>query len=327
MESEIASEFLPFVRIYKDGRVERLIGNDIIPSSLDPSNDVVSKDVIYSPEHNLSVRLFLPHKVVADKKLPLLIYIHGGAWIIESPFSPIYHNYLASVTKSANCLAVSVQYRRAPEDPVPSMYEDVWSAIQWTFSHANGSGGGPEEWINKHADFDRVFLAGDSAGGNISHHTAMKAGEENKKNKKKKVDLIKIKGIAVVHPAFWGTDPVDEFDMQDKEMRSGIAVVWEKVASPNSVNGTDDPLFNVNGSGSDFSGLGCEKVLVAVAGKDVFWRQGLAYARNLDKCEWGGTVEVVEEKDEGHVFHLEKPDTYKALKFLNKFVDFITSTG
>ncbi|EOA37582.1 hypothetical protein CARUB_v10011932mg [Capsella rubella] len=320
MESEIVSEFLPFVRIYKDGTIKRLIGNDIIPTSLDPSNDVVSKDVVYSPEHNLSVRLFLPHKAAAaadgEKKLPLLIYIHGGAWIIESPFSPIYHNYVAAVAKSANCLAVSVQYRRAPEHPVPAAYEDVWSAIQWTFSHANGSGG-PEDWINKHADFGRVFLAGDSAGGNISHHLAMKAGEEKKLG-------IKIKGIGVVHPAFWGTDPVDEFDVQDKETRSGIAEVWEKVASPNSVNGTDDPLFNVNGSGSDFTGLGCEKVLVAVAGKDVFARQALAYAAKLEKSQWGGTVEVVEEKDEGHVFHLQKPDSDKALKFLNKLVDFIS---
>ena len=119
-------------------RIERLTGTEIIPTSLDKTNDVVSKDVLYSPEHNLSVRLFLPHKATAgtnNKKLPILIYIHGGAWIIESPFSPIYHNYVADVVKSANCLAVSIQYRRAPEHPVPASYEDSWSAIEWNFSH------------------------------------------------------------------------------------------------------------------------------------------------------------------------------------------------
>ncbi|CAF1929650.1 probable carboxylesterase 5 [Brassica napus] len=318
MESDLVSEHPPFIRIYKDGRIERLTGTEIIPTSLDKTNDVVSKDVLYSPEHNLSVRLFLPHKATAgtnNKKLPILIYIHGGAWIIESPFSPIYHNYVADVVKSANCLAVSIQYRRAPEHPVPASYEDSWSAIEWIFSHSDGSG--PEDWINKHADFGRVFIGGDSAGANMTHHMAMRAGKE-------KLDP-KIKGIVVVHPAFWGTDPVDEHDVQDREMRSGIAELWEKVVSPNSVNGTDDPLFNVVGSDSDLSGLGCEKVLVAVAGKDVFVRQGLGYAAKLKKSGWKGDVEVVEEEEEGHVFHLQNPHSENASKFFERFVKFITT--
>ncbi|CAH8384194.1 unnamed protein product [Eruca vesicaria subsp. sativa] len=328
METEIASELLPFCRIYKNGRVERLSGTEIIPPSPDATNDVVSKDVTYSPEHNLSVRLFLPHKSTCNNhhnsnnnnnnnKLPLLIYIHGGAWIIESPFSPIYHNYVAELVKSANCLAVSIQYRRAPEHPIPASYEDSWSAVQWIFSHADGSG--PEEWINEYADFNRVFIGGDSAGANMSHHMAMRAGQE-KLNPR-------IKGVAIVHPAFWGTDPVDEHDVQDVEMRRGIAEVWEKIASPNSVNGTDDPLFNVVGSDSDFSGLGCDKVLVAVAGKDVFVRQGLGYAEKLRKSGWGGDVEVVVEEEEGHVFHLQNPSSENALRFLERFVEFITGSG
>ncbi|KAF8096671.1 hypothetical protein N665_0304s0034 [Sinapis alba] len=317
METEIVSEFLPFGRIYKDGRVERLTGTEVIPPSLDATNDVVSKDVVYSSEHNLSVRLFLPHNNNNNNKLPLLIYIHGGAWIIESPFSPIYHNYVTKVVKSATCLAVSIQYRRAPEHPIPAAYEDSWSAIQWIFSHADGSG--PVDWINDYADFTRVFIGGDSAGANMSHHMAMRAGKEKLSPR--------IKGLAVVHPAFWGTDPVDEHDVQDAETRSGIAEVWEKIASPNSVNGTDDPLFNVVGSDSDFSGLGCEKVLVAVAGKDVFVRQGLGYAAKLEKSEWRGDVEVVVEEEEGHVFHLQNPHSETASRFFNKFVEFITGSS
>ncbi|WZZ64065.1 hypothetical protein YC2023_075435 [Brassica napus] len=283
--SDLVSEHPPFVRIYKDGRVERLSGTETVPASLTPQNGVVSKDVVYSQKHSLSARLFLPHKAreLADgSKLPLLIYIHGGAWIVESPFSPIYHSFLTEVVKAANCLAVSVQYRRAPEHPIPAA----------------------------------VFLAGDSAGANMSHHMAMRAGEE-------KLDP-RIKGVAIVHPAFWGTDPVDEHDVQDVETRRGIAQVWEKIASPNSVNGTDDPLFNVVGSDSDLSGLGCEKVLVAVAGKDVFVRQGLGYAAKLKKSGWRGDVEVVMEEEEDHCFHLLDPDSENAPKFMKKFVDFIT---
>ncbi|XP_009147878.2 probable carboxylesterase 4, mitochondrial [Brassica rapa] len=315
--SDLVSEHPPFVRIYKDGRVERLSGTETVPASLTPQNGVVSKDVVYSPKHSLSARLFLPHKareLAAGNKLPLLIYIHGGAWIVESPFSPIYHSFLTEVVRAASCLAVSVQYRRAPEHPIPAAYEDSWSAIRWVFSHSDGSG--PVDWINEYADFNRVFLAGDSAGANMSHHMAMRAGKEKLSPR--------IKGVAIVHPAFWGTDPVDEHDVQDVETRRGIAQVWEEIASPNSVNGTDDPLFNVVGSDSDLSGLGCEKVLVAVAGKDVFVRQGLGYAAKLKKSGWGGDVEVVVEEEEDHCFHLLDPDSDNAPKFLKKFVDFIT---
>ncbi|KFK35991.1 hypothetical protein AALP_AA4G063900 [Arabis alpina] len=314
--SDILSEHPPFIRIYKDGHIERLSNTETIPASLTPQNDVITKDIIYSPDLNLSVRLFLPHKSITtsntnNNKLPLLIYIHGGAWLIGSPFSPIYHNFLTKVTKSSNCLTVSLQYRLAPENPVPAAYEDSWSAIQWIYTHE-------EDWINEYADFKKVFLAGDSAGGNMCHHMAVKAGEEKLEPR--------FKGVVIVHPAFWGKDPIDEEDLQDLEESDRIGEVWEKLVSPTSVDGVDDPLFNVvgSGSGSGFGVLGCEKVLVAVAGKDVFVRQGLGYAAKLEKSGWGGEVEVMVEEDEGHCFHLLNPDSENAPKFMKRFVEFIT---
>ncbi|CAA0282104.1 unnamed protein product [Arabidopsis thaliana] len=316
MEPDLTTEpHLPFIRIHKNGRVERLSGNDIKPASLNPQNDVVSKDVMYSSDHNLSVRMFLPNKstkldTAGNNKIPLLIYFHGGAYIIQSPFSPVYHNYLTEVVKTANCLAVSVQYRLAPKHPVPAAYDDSWSAIQWIFSHS-------DDWINEYADFDRVFIAGDSAGANISHHMGIRAGKE-------KLSPT-IKGIVMVHPGFWGKEPIDEHDVQDGEVRNKIAYIWENIVSPNSVDGVNDPWFNVVGSGSDVSEMGCEKVLVAVAGKDVFWRQGLAYAAKLEKSQWKGSVEVIEEEEEGHCFHLHNHNSQNASKLMQKFLEFIIS--
>lgn len=43
--------------IYKDGTIERLVGNDIVPPSFDPKTNVDSKDVLYLPENTLSARL------------------------------------------------------------------------------------------------------------------------------------------------------------------------------------------------------------------------------------------------------------------------------
>ncbi|KAJ6385775.1 hypothetical protein OIU77_028865 [Salix suchowensis] len=115
---EVAYDFPPFLRIYKDGRIERLRGTDIVPCRLDPETKVLSKDAVYSPELNLSSRLYRPHSTSPDKKLPVLVYYHGG-W--------------------------------PPENPLPIAYDDSWTALQWLASHVNGDG--PEEWLNSHADF------------------------------------------------------------------------------------------------------------------------------------------------------------------------------
>lgn len=74
----------------------------------------------------------------------------------------------------AKVVAVSVDYRKAPENPIPAAYEDSWAALHWAFSHSGGTG--PEDWLNRYADFGRVLLVGESAGGNIAHNLAMAAG-------------------------------------------------------------------------------------------------------------------------------------------------------
>ncbi|GAY60156.1 hypothetical protein CUMW_199820 [Citrus unshiu] len=170
--SEVAHDFSPLIKVHKDGKVERLRGTDIVPPSLDPKTNVDSKDVVYSPENNLSARLYLPKNTNQNQKLPLLVYFHGGGFCIETAFSPTYHNYLNDLVSEANIIAVSVDYRRAPEHPLPIAYEDSWDAVKWLASHVDGNV--PKDWLNRNADFERVFYSGNSAGANIAHHMAIR---------------------------------------------------------------------------------------------------------------------------------------------------------
>ncbi|CAH8386315.1 unnamed protein product [Eruca vesicaria subsp. sativa] len=316
MDSEIAFDYSPFLKIYKSGRIERLIGETPVPPSSTPQNGVISKDVVYSPDHNLSVRVYLPEK--AGEKLPLLVYFHGGGFIIETAFSPSYHTFLTAAVSASDCVAVSVDYRRAPEHPIPISYDDSWTSLKWVFTHIAGTG--PESWLNKHADFSKVFLAGDSAGANIVHHMTMRAAKEKLSPE---LSDSGISGIILVHPYFWSKTPVDDMETKDATVRSKIDSIW-MIASPNNKDGVDDPWLNVVQSESvDISGLGCGKVLVLVAEKDILARQGWGYKVKLEKSGWKGEVKLVESEGEDHVFHLMRPDCEKALEAMNIFAGFL----
>jgi acetyl esterase/lipase len=64
----------------------------------------------------------------------------------------------------------------APEYPLPTCYHDCWAAIQWVSSHSNNTLNNAEPWLIDHGDFSKIFIGGDSAGANIAHNMAIKAG-------------------------------------------------------------------------------------------------------------------------------------------------------
>lgn len=311
IDDEVAVDLTPVLKLYKSGRVQRLAGTEVLPPSLDPKTNVESKDVIISKEHNISARLFIPKtNHPPTQKLPVLVYIHGGAFCIETPFSPNYHNYLNSVTSLANVIGVSVHYRRAPEHPVPTGHEDSWLALKWVASHVGGNGS--DEWLNQYADFEKVFIGGDSAGGNIAHHLSIRVGKEN-------LDGLKLEGSFYIHPYFWGVDRIGS-ELKQAEYIEKIHNLW-RFACP-TTNGSDDPLINP-ANDPDLGKLGCKRLLICVAGQDILKDRGWYYKELLEKNSWGGVVEVIETEDENHVFHMFKPTCDNAAVLLNQVVSFI----
>ncbi|RRT78123.1 hypothetical protein B296_00003927 [Ensete ventricosum] len=162
-DDEVVIEAPFLARVYKSGRVERLLGNDVLPAGFDPATGVASKDVIVDPTTNLTLRLYLPDLAgsSSERKLPVLVYYHGGGFVIETAFSPTYHNYLNSLVAAAGVVAVSVDYRRAPEHPLPAAYDDSWAALRaganivhqriWAFVRP-GTVGLDDPWINPLAE-------------------------------------------------------------------------------------------------------------------------------------------------------------------------------
>ncbi|PSR99723.1 Carboxylesterase [Actinidia chinensis var. chinensis] len=310
---EVSVEVLPYLRVYKDGTIERIAGTEVSPADLDPQTGVVSKDIVIIPETGVSARLYRPNLTSEHKKLPLVVYFHGGAFCISSASDPYYHNSLNILVSKADIVVLSVDYRRSPEHPLPAAYEDSWAALEWVASHSGG-GGGSEAWLKDSVDFGRVFLAGDSAGANISHHMAIRAGST-------RIDGLKIHGIVMIHPYFWGEEPIGSEVMDP--IRKAMVDCWWQFVCP-SEKGSDDPLMNpfVDGAPS-LSGLACDRVIVCVAEKDILRDRGRLYYEKLAKSGWPGTVEVMETEGEDHVFHIFNPNCEKALNMMKCLASFI----
>lgn len=301
-EDEIEFEFLPVFRVFKNGRVHRLLLTDRIPPSTDQLTGVQSKDFLIDPKTGVSVRLYLPKLSDSTKKLPLLIYIHGGAFSVGSPASPMFHNHLISLTAQANAVAVSVDYRLAPENNLPAAYEDAWTAVEWAASHSSLSG--PEIWLNQHADFNRVFVVGESAGANISYNVMDRASENEDGVKVKGMKII---GLGLVHPYFM-------IDKPDKLI---------EYIFPTSA-GLEDPRLNPKAN-PRVGKFGCSRVLICAAEIDPlkYWAVGVHAA--FKESGFEGSVEMMETKGEDHGFHLFNPHTQNAQMLLTKIASFIQS--
>ncbi|PWA94457.1 Alpha/beta hydrolase fold-3 [Artemisia annua] len=231
------------------------------------------------------------HPVSAAKKLPLIIYIHGGAFTIESAFSTLYHTHLNSLTAAAEAISISIEYRLAPEHVVLACYNDCWEALKWVEQQS-------DTWIKDHADLNRVFLVGDSAGANIAHNLAVRAGVD-------RVNL-NIVGMILVHPYF-------EF--------AELGKLWMYICPGSS--GVSDPRINPAAEPGLIEKIVCGKVLVCVAGSDTLKDRGVMYHELLKNSGWNGDVEIVETEGEDHVFHLFKPDCEAANKFVALLASFI----
>lgn len=295
-ENEVTHKFR-FFRVYKDGTVElyKPTIQKVAPFD-DPITGVRSKDAVVSTHPPVSVRIFLPPVSDPTRKFPIFFYIHGGGYCMQSAFSPDYHSLVATTAAEANVIAVSVEYGLFPTRPIPACYEDSWTALKWVAAHATGNGS--EQWLNNHADPDRVFISGDSAGGNITHTLLTRVGKFG-------LPGARVVGAVLVHPYFAGVTKDDE--------------MWMYMCPGNE--GSEDPRMKPGAE--DLARLGCEKVLVFAAEKDELFQCGRNYAEELKKSGWDGSVDLVENWGLGHCFHVFKPQHEKAKEMLQKIVTFI----
>ena len=103
----------------------------------------------------LKARLYVP-LAAGIAPAPAIIFFHGGGFVIgDLDTHDVVCRRLAA---SARCRVLSVDYRLAPESRFPAAHEDAMAAWKWATDRKNILGFDP----------DRIAVAGDSAGGNLS---------------------------------------------------------------------------------------------------------------------------------------------------------------
>ncbi len=84
---------------------------------------------------------------------PAILHTHGGGYIGGSAKSSVPN--LQNVCAELGCMAVSVDYRLAPETTYAESIEDNYAGLKWLYDNAEAIG----------ADKTRIALMGESAGG------------------------------------------------------------------------------------------------------------------------------------------------------------------
>jgi acetyl esterase len=125
----------------------------------------VEDRTIPAPAGAIPVRIYTPE---ARGPLPLLVYFHGGGWVLGSLDTT--DGICRALANGAGCVVVSVDYRLAPEHRFPAAADDALHATQWAAAYATSIGGDPK----------RIAIAGDSAGGNLTAVVAQMARDRGK---------------------------------------------------------------------------------------------------------------------------------------------------
>ena len=123
---------------------------------------VVNRDM-QGPAGSLPLRIYTP---LGQGPFPLMVFFHGSGFVVCS--LDTHDGMCRNLCAGTGCVVVSVDYRLAPENKFPAAPDDCLEATRWAVANAAALG----------ADPGQVFVAGDSAGGNLAAVTALRLRDE-----------------------------------------------------------------------------------------------------------------------------------------------------
>jgi acetyl esterase/lipase len=208
------------------------------------------------PAGPLRARLYTPP--AAQEPSRLLVYFHGGGWVIGD--LDTHDDPCRFLAAHSGVKLLSVDYRLAPEHPFPAAAEDASAAYQWAAAEAGRLG----------VDAGRIAVGGDSAGGNLAAAACLIARESGFASPAMQLLIYPVTETA-------GTARSRRTFAEGFLLTRGDMDWFEERYLPPGVD-REDPRVALLGA-TDVSGL--PPAYIATAGFDPLRDEGEAYAQRL----------------------------------------------
>lgn len=224
--------------------------------------DIVDTFINVEDIGEVDVRFVRP-KGTNDKILPMILYLHGGGWILGDKES---HDML--VRKLANCtnsVVVYVNYSHSPESVFPVAINEAYGVLEYLAKNAK----------DYNIDSRKIVVAGDSAGGNMAIAVCLKSKIENGPKISCQVLLY-----PVIDPKM-NTNSYSEFKNGPWLSKKAMEWFWDAYV-PNKNLRNDRYISPLNAENSILKGL--PQTLIIVAENDVLRDEGELFAQKLDEA-------------------------------------------
>ncbi|KAF9683924.1 hypothetical protein SADUNF_Sadunf04G0064500 [Salix dunnii] len=301
-----------------DGTINRCFLNLLdfksSPSPEKPVHSVFSSDITVDTTRNLWFRLYNPENSGVDDggpaSLPVLIFFHGGGFSFLSAASRSYDAVCRRLAHQIPAVVLSVNYRLTPEHRYPCQYDDGFDVLEFVDKNeANGS-------LPPEADLSKCFLVGDSAGGNLAHHVAVRACRVGFQN-------VKVIGLVSIQPYFGGQDRTkSELQLVGYPFVSVERTDWcWKVFLPDGSD-RDHHAVNVSGPNAEnISDLDFPDTIVFVCGLDPLQDWHRRYYEWLRRS--GKEATLIEYSNMFHAFYIfpDLPESSRLFSEVKEFVD------
>ncbi|MFJ6630389.1 alpha/beta hydrolase [Streptomyces sp. NPDC091376] len=209
------------------------------------------------------VRARIVKPVGGEDVLPVVLYVHGGGWVLGN--AGTHDRLVRELAVGAHAAVVFVEYDRSPEAKYPVAIEQAYATARWITAKGAGEG----------LDASRLAVAGDSVGGNMTAaltHMAKQRGD---------VTFVHQSLYYPVTDAAQDTDSYREFADGPFLTAKGMAWFWDCY--------TTDPAQRAEVTASPLRARldeleGLPPALVIVDENDVLRDEGEAYARKLTQA-------------------------------------------
>ncbi|MDJ0390939.1 alpha/beta hydrolase [Roseomonas sp. E05] len=223
-----------------------------------PAVDIQDRTLPVGPTGQTRIRVLRPQG--AHGTLPVVVYFHGAGWVMGD--TTTHDRLVREIATGAQAVVVFVDYERSPEHRYPIAIEQDYAVTKYVAEHAR----------EFNVDANRLAIAGDSVGGNMTAVVSLLAKERGGPAIRAQVLFYPVTDAAMNNGSY------HEFAEGPWLTAKAMAWFWDQY-EPDAAKRTEPRISPLNASLDQLRGQA--PALVITDENDVLRDEGEAYARKL----------------------------------------------